>query len=106
MVSIHAHKRLIVTPQRTADKRLVAPTPIMEPVIVCVVLTGIANFSVRNNVMAPAVSAATPSSGVTFVMRVPMVFIIFHPPLMVPMAMAVKLESGTHQYTETNWLKD
>lgn len=40
IVKIHAHKRLIVTPQRTADKRLVAPTPIMEPVMVCVVLTG------------------------------------------------------------------
>jgi len=35
----------------------------MEPVIVCVVLTGIDNFSARNRVSAPAVSAATPSSG-------------------------------------------
>ena len=84
MVRIHAHNRLSVTPQRTAEIRLVAPTPMMEPVMVCVVLTGIFRFSVRNSVMAPAVSAATPSKGVTFVMRVPMVLMIFQPPALVP----------------------
>ena len=84
MVSIHAQIRLKVTPQRTADNRLVAPTPIIEPVIVCVVLTGIFNASVTNNVTAPAVSAATPSKGVTLVILVPIVFTIFHPPLIVP----------------------
>ena len=89
MVRIHAHKRFTVTPHRTADKRLVAPTPMMEPVMVWVVLTGILSASVTNNVMAPAVSAATPSKGVTFVILVPMVFTIFQPPLIVPMAIAV-----------------
>ena len=34
MVSTQAHKRLTVTPQRTAETRLVKPTPIIEPVIV------------------------------------------------------------------------
>ena len=34
IVSTHAVMRLLVTPQRTADKRLVAPTPIIAPVIV------------------------------------------------------------------------
>ena len=34
IVSIHAHKRFTVTPQRTADTRLVTPTPMIEPVIV------------------------------------------------------------------------
>ena len=89
MVRIQAQRRLIVTPHRTADKRFVAPTPIMEPVMVCVVLTGIFRASVTNNVMAPAVSAATPSNGVTLVILVPMVFTIFHPPLIVPRPMAV-----------------
>ncbi len=89
MVKIHAHIKLTVTPQRTADKRLVAPTPIMAPVIVCVVLTGMPKPSVRIRVAAPAVSAQTPTRGVTFVMRVPIVFTIFQPPLMVPSAMAV-----------------
>ena len=94
IVNIHAHNKLTVTPQRTADKRLVAPTPIIEPVMVCVVLTGILKCSVINKVIAPAVSAATPSSGVTFVMRVPIVFTIFHPPLMVPKPIAIKHDNG------------
>src|SRR5207253_3943136 len=38
IVSIHAHTICRATPQRTADSRLVAPTPMMAPVIVCVVL--------------------------------------------------------------------
>jgi hypothetical protein len=95
MVNTHAHNRFTVTPHLTADKRLVAPTPMIEPVIVCVVLTGILKCSVRKRVKAPAVSAATPSSGVTFVMRVPMVFTIFHPPLIVPKPMAIKHDKGT-----------
>ena len=40
IVKIHAQMMFPATPQRTADRRLVAPTPIMAPVIVCVVLTG------------------------------------------------------------------
>src|SRR5882762_9259752 len=94
IVSIQAQRRLMVTPQRTADNRLVAPTPMIEPVIVCVVLTGTPSFSERKRVSAPAVSALTPSSGVTFVILVPMVFTIFHPPLIVPSAIAVKLATG------------
>ena len=89
MVMIHAHRRLTVTPQRTADSRLVAPTPIIAPAMVWVVLTGILRCSVTKSVMAPAVSAATPSNGVTLVIRLPMVFTIFHPPLNVPNAIAV-----------------
>src|SRR5437868_3488376 len=88
IVSTQAQSRLTVTPQRTADNLLVAPTPIIEPVIVWVVLTGIFKASVTNKVIAPAVSAATPSNGVTLVIRVPMVFTIFQPPLIVPNAIA------------------
>lgn len=43
MVKIQAQRRLIVTPQRTALSRLVAPTPMIEPVMVWVVETGIPN---------------------------------------------------------------
>ena len=106
MVNIQAQSRLMVTPQRTADKRLVAHTRIIARVMVCVVLTGMPRCSVRYKVAAPAVSADTPSSGVTFVMRVPIVFTIFHPPLIVPNAMAVKLAMGTHTYALTNSLDD
>ena len=66
MVKIQAHKRLTVIPQRTAEILFVNPTPIIAPVMVCVVETGIPKCSVKNRVMAPAVSALTPSSGVTF----------------------------------------
>ena len=96
MVRIQAQRRLMVTPHRTAESLLVAPTPMMEPAIVWVVLTGIPSFSLMNRVIAPAVSALTPSSGVTFVIRVPIVLTIFHPPLRVPSAIQVKLASGTH----------
>ena len=34
IVMIQAQIRLMVTPQRTADTRLVNPTPIIEPVMV------------------------------------------------------------------------
>ena len=88
IVRIHAQRRLMVTPQRTADKRLVAPTPMIDPVMVWVVLTGIFRASVTKRVIAPAVSAATPSKGVTLVILVPIVLMIFHPPLMVPRLMA------------------
>jgi hypothetical protein len=43
-----------------------------------------------NKVIAPAVSALTPSNEVTFVILVPIVLIIFQPPLIVPNAMAIK----------------
>lgn len=95
MVKIHAQRRFTVTPHLTALNLLVAPTPIMDPVMVCVVETGILKCSVRNKVIAPAVSAATPSKGVTLVMRVPMVFTIFQPPLIVPKPIQRKLVKGT-----------
>src|SRR5690348_93501 len=87
MVSTHAHSRLMVTPQRTALSRLVAPTPMMEPVMVWVVLTGMPRASVMNRVMAPAVSALTPSKAVTLVIRLPMVLTMRQPPSMVPKLM-------------------
>ena len=41
IVSIHAQNIFVVTPHFTAESPLLDPTPIIEPVIVCVVLTGI-----------------------------------------------------------------
>src|SRR5690242_9453953 len=84
MVKTHAHIRFIVIPQRTALKRLVTPAPAIEPAIVWVVLTGAPRFAAVKSVMAPAVSAHTPSSGVTLVIFVPMVLTMRHPPLIVP----------------------
>ena len=78
----------IVIPHRTADRRLVRPTPIMEPVMVWVVETGMPKYWVKNKVIAPAVSALTPSSGVILVILEPIVFTIRQPPDMVPRAIA------------------
>ena len=96
IVKIHAHNKEMVTPQRTAEIRFVTPTPIIDPVIVCVVETGIPMCSVTYKATAPAVSAATPSNGVTFVILDPMVLTIFQPPLMVPKAMKKNDANGTH----------
>ena len=54
MVKTQAQIKFIVTPHRTAETLLVIPTPIIDPVIVCVVETGILKCSVINNVKAPA----------------------------------------------------
>ena len=41
MVSTQAQTIRVATPQRTAERRLVEPTPTIAPVMVWVVLTGI-----------------------------------------------------------------
>ena len=40
IVSSQAMMRSLVTPQRTAEVRLLTPTPMIAPVLVCVVLAG------------------------------------------------------------------
>ena len=107
MVKIHAQSKLIVTPQRTAEILFVIPTPMILPVIVCVVETGTPKCSVKYNVIAPDVSAATPSNGVTLVILEPIVLTIFQPPLKVPSAITTKLANGTHHQKSslTNSLK-
>lgn len=60
MVSIHAMTIRLPIPHLTAESLLVAPTPIMLPEIVCVVLTGIPSFAVRKSIAAAPVSAQKP----------------------------------------------
>src|SRR5690554_1857261 len=95
IVKTQAHSREIVTPQRTADTRLVIPTPIIEPVLLWVVETGIPKSSETYNETAPAVSAATPSNGVTLVILVRIVLTILQPPLIVPKAIKKNDANGT-----------
>ena len=83
-----AQTTLLATPQRTAESRRVAPTPMIAPVIVCVVLTGIPPRIAKKSVRAPAVSAANPPTGLSFVMRDPIVRTIRQPPTNVPSAIA------------------
>ena len=89
IVITQAQKIFMVNPQRTADNLFVKPTPMIAPVVVCVVETGMPNFWVKNKVMAAAVSAQNPSIGVILVILDPIVLTIFHPPDMVPNAIAV-----------------
>jgi hypothetical protein len=60
----------------------------IEPVMVCVVLTGIPPTAVPMSITAPAVSAQKPPTGRSLVSRIPMVFTIRHPPAMVPRPIA------------------
>jgi hypothetical protein len=73
MVRTHAHTILPATRHLTADSLVVDPTPAIAPVIVCVVETGIPNIVAPNNVIAPAVSAQNPPTGLSFVIFEPIV---------------------------------
>ena len=78
MVRIQAHSRLMVTPQRTADS-LYSPTPMIAPVMVWVVLTGILRIFGDKQVVAPAVGTNTFQRGY-FRNLGPHCSIIRHPP--------------------------
>jgi hypothetical protein len=59
-VKTQAEKILFVTPHRTADRRLVDPTPKIAEVMVWVVLTGRPKCAVNSKTEAAAVSAQNP----------------------------------------------
>jgi hypothetical protein len=50
---IHAITTLRATPQRTADARRAVPAPMIAPVIVCVVYTGIPSADAENRMIDP-----------------------------------------------------
>ena len=87
------------TPHFTAESRFVAPTPMMAPVIVWVVETGMPPRVAPTSVSAPAVSAQKPPVGCSLVILEPIVLTIRQPPKRVPSAMAKWLmritQSGT-----------
>ena len=60
IVSTHAATMFVAVAQRTKATPFVMPTPIIEPVIVCVVLTGIPSTAVPISVKAPEGSAQNP----------------------------------------------
>jgi phosphate/sulfate permease len=59
--------------QRTAETFRAAPTPMIAPVMVWVVDTGMPSQVARNNVIAPPISAQKPCIGLRRVMREPIV---------------------------------
>ena len=68
------------TPQRTADSRLVAPTPMIAEVMVCVVEIGQPSRDVTNSTVLAVVSAENPSGGRRWMTRRPRVRMIRQPP--------------------------
>ena len=77
IVKTHAHKIFFATPHLTADNPFTAPTPMIEPVIVCVVLTGIPNIVAPIIVKPAEDSALNPPKGFSFVTLIPKVFDYF-----------------------------
>src|SRR5436305_12411322 len=95
MVSTQAVSMFPATPQRTADTRFDAPTPMMLEEMTCVVLTGAFSQVATRIVAAAAVSAANPLIGRNLMMRWPIVFMIRQPPDAVPIPIAVAQEMMT-----------
>ena len=56
-----------------------APTPTMEPTMVCVVETGIPKYEAKKRVKVPPVSAQNPPTGSSLVIFIPIVFTMRHP---------------------------
>src|ERR1051326_774329 len=83
------------TPHFTADNLRVAPTPTIEPVIVCVVETGVPVSVTYASVSAAALSAQNPPTGFSFVIRVPIVRTMRQPPESVPNAVAACADRTT-----------
>src|SRR5687767_13014450 len=90
---------LLATFQRTADSLRAAPTPMIDPVIVCVVDTGMPSQVAPKSVIAPAVSAQHPCIGVNRVILEPIVCTIRQPPNNVPSPMAAWHVSTTQNGT-------
>src|SRR5207245_7840639 len=88
MVIIQAYTMRFPIPHLTAESLFVAPTPIIEPAIAWVVLTGIPNNAIDVKIAPPPVSAQNPWYGLRSVKRKAIVFIILHPPMNVPREMA------------------
>ena len=86
MVNIHAHKMLFAVPQLIDFTPFVKPTPMIEPTMLCEVLTGMPKNEHVITVVAPTVSAQNPLSGLIFTMPVPVVLMTFFPPTKVPRA--------------------
>ena len=88
MVITHATTTFCATPQRTALARRAVPAPMMQPVMVCVVETGMPSSEALNRMIDPPSDALNPWCCDSLVMRLPIVSMIFHPPLSVPRPIA------------------
>src|SRR5487761_2165561 len=89
IVSTQAQTIFVASPQRTAFRRWMEPTPAIAPAVTWVVEIGRCAYSVANKmVIAAAVSAQNPLRGFNLVKRAPIVCTIRQPPDNVPSAIA------------------
>src|SRR5688500_6537468 len=88
-VKIQAITMFPATPQRTADRFLVAPTPMIAEVIVWVVEMGRPSWLLTHSTLAATDSAAKPAGGSRWITRRPSVLMIRQPPAYVPRASTV-----------------
>ena len=99
MVSTQAQAIRAVIPHRTAETRWLEPTPMIAPLITCVVETGSPRCEAARMVTAALVSAANPWIGFRSMIFVPIVLMIRTPPTIVPapiaVAQATMTQSGT-----------
>ena len=104
IVRIQAVTMLRATPQRTALRRSLVPTPMIALEMTWVVETGIPKCDAPRMIVAAVVSAAKPWTGSSFTTRWPIVFMIRQPPAAVPRDMAVAAMRITHTGTPLSWI--
>src|SRR4029078_13521501 len=92
----HAQTICTATPHRTADRRRVAPTPTIAPVMECVELTPTPKWGAIKIAPGAPVSAAKPPIGCSLVIFDPIVWMMRQPPVSVPSALAACALSLTH----------
>src|ERR1700754_2114622 len=94
-VSTQATTMLPATPQRTADRLLAAPAPMIPPLATCVVESGKPTCDADRITAAPTPWAAKPCAGSILMIRLPIVRMTRQPPTYVPSAIAVAAETTT-----------
>src|SRR3954454_24821873 len=86
---------LLATPQRTAETRFAAPAPMIAPALTWVVDSGKPTCEAERITAAPDAWLANPWAGSIWMIRLPIVLMIRHPPTYVPAAMALAADSTT-----------
>src|SRR4030042_3330712 len=98
-VIIQVMTMLLATPQRTAEKRLVTPTPMIDVPIQWVVLRGMPKREASKMAIALELVAAKPCTASSLVILKPTVRIMRHPPKAVPIPITPPQSSITHSGT-------
>ena len=99
MVTIQAMTMFLTIPHLTAESFWEEPEPIMAVEMTWVVLMGAPISDMPAMTVAAEVSAENPWTGCSLNTLVPMVLITFHPPTLVPRAMALAQATITHSGT-------